>query len=148
MSPNLAEGLKHLAAFVLMVAPPIAIIVWLMRGASRRHNDAWRAFADARGWTFTPSRGFWTTWRSARIVGDRAGARVVVDALFERAGRGTRLWTRVYAPGRLHDAALLTAFSPPEARVRSHEDATALEWPGFETDPAVLDTACDLVTRR
>lgn len=142
------DALVRLAIGIALVLPVVLLARHLLREIAREHNEAWRAYAGERGFSFTPSRGFWMTWRAARIEGTRGGVPVVVDCYFQRVGRGPALFTRVVGPAGSAGEAVLEAFPRHDAHLRACAGGLELTWPGFEVEPAVLDAACELVTAR
>jgi hypothetical protein len=92
--PNLVRLLAFNGGLLFVL---VVVVGLLVRRTARIHNDAWRAFAEARGFSFTPSRGFWMTWQTARIDGEIRGVPITIDSYFQRAGRGAALHTRIRA---------------------------------------------------
>jgi hypothetical protein len=118
--PNLVRLLALNGSILVVLA---LVIGFLVRRTARVHNQAWRAWAETRGFSFTPSRGFWITWQTARIDGEIHGVAITIDSYFQRAGRGPALHTRI----------------------RAGEKELRLD--GFVMDPNALDRACEECTR-
>lgn len=62
----------------------LALMLRWIKRQTRLHNEAWRAFAEARGMTFRASRGLFTTFEPARVEGTVDGVALRIDTVLER----------------------------------------------------------------